>query len=322
MHSRRRSKLPRAFTAELSPKTVPGAPVHPGLGTTGYGRAGEFAARMVVAASPAWAAPPCSLRGSSAMSGTFSPRHASDVTAGRRCTPSGEAVAADSPKRYTAGRARGGSNLRYGVRFSSALKATYKALGADRRGDFVGDAAVQLSRKLHDRMVDRGGPLDVLKDIRAAHKGDASSDERLALFLWLRDLDDLSGTTFGLRLIASSAYTHWEPWSARRVEAIEETSVYAAVKAVFYAQTITANLKPEDRAGVWRGSYAVPIWATGYAGDAELDTLLIGAVSVNSTALVTPEDDDRTQMSVLSVADSDELEEFEGALVEVVQSCF
>jgi hypothetical protein len=239
------------------------------------------------------------------------------------------ALASAEPERYRPLGGSGSSELRYGVRFSSALKFLYRALGANvRTGDFKADSINSISLEMNRLMRAPGGPARLIKKFARKYKYEVFQDEHVALSLWLRDIRDLGDTGFHLRLVASSAYTHWENWSGQQSEAIDENSVHAAVKAVFQGQPIGTNIGENEKDENWLGAYAIPLVIGGYRSDAEvnqepLDQLLVGSVSINSTAYVT---DDAVsakephRMSVLSRIDDDELGELLESIYAIINA--
>lgn len=237
-------------------------------------------------------------------------------------------LAAVAPAEYRTKGKPAAKDLRYGLRFGDTLNAIYRSLGSDRRGNFPKQATLRLSENMHSAMKARRGPLEVFKRMQRQHKGASAPDERIGLFLWLRDLANVTDDEFGLRLVGTSVYVHWETWSAERVIPIEAASSYAAVQAVYSAQIIAVNILGSDRAGVWNGSFAAPLWARSLRAPSlealARDQLLVGAVSVNSTCFMRQSDAgaDTSRMSVLSVADEEEIGDFVSALTHGVARCF
>lgn len=241
------------------------------------------------------------------------------------------ALAIAAPERYRVSGSRKPTNLRYGVRMRTALRQVYDCFGAaGPAGKFDSEKLGDISRTLHREVGAPDGPAGIIRKKGRKYTGRVWPEESVALFVWLRDIRDLTRGnrgSFALRLIVSSAYHHWEQWSYLRVEPVAGDSVYAPVQAVFQGQPSATNLRPVDASGPWRGAYAIPLRLGGYGSKLEveqepLDQLLVGAVALNTTAYVEDDEVARSEpgrLSALSQMSSEEMDELNSSMYSVVQ---
>ena len=201
-------------------------------------------------------------------------------------------LAIAQPKRYFSTNKK--TSLRYGHRFQRALAEAYRATGARRAADFpIQDAARGFSDRLREELEAKDGPERFLRDLAAGlspselRKHGLTREfvlaERFSLFLWLRAR---SGTAdqfppFALRLVGSSAFAHWHPWSFDRVQEIQPGNPGYA-DAAFRGNVDHSNLDGSD---VWRYGWSVPVIRT---DEGELDVLSLGVAVLYSTRPVCP----------------------------------
>ena len=219
------------------------------------------------------------------------------------------------------------ASLRYGNRFRYVLTAIYSALGASATtGEWPPQVAEERSKQLHREFETRVSPL--VDELQHKYRGEVREDERLGLFLWLRDIRDLDSDSFGLRLALSSLYSHWDAWASERVEPIRQASPFAAVQAVFHAQPTGTNIQRHPGAShLWRGSFAWPIFVEAVStrkslAGRSMDRVMIGALSINTTGYVRRDalSDGSREMSFLSAINSAEQFELIDAVDDVLQS--
>lgn len=218
-------------------------------------------------------------------------------------------------------------SIRYGARYGRALEEIYSLLGADRRTARVpAKRAERHSKALNRHFKNQVVPL--IDDVRRQFRGEVADGERFGAFVWLRDLLDLDAVPgrgvggFGLRLVTSSTYAHWDVWSGERIEPISSGSPYVAVLAVFEGQVQLAPVSPTaGRSQSWRSAAAWPLHlgefetARSFAGR-PLDTVMVGSISINSTASL----DDPDNLSVFAQASPEDMESVKAALLQAVQS--
>lgn len=211
-------------------------------------------------------------------------------------------------------------SLHYGVRFKEALAAAYAAVGAHvRTGELNTDNALSLSRKLHESFHSSLGLKSILSGFQKKYSSLIADDENFGIFLWLRSLDAPPDKKYSLRLIGTSVYTHLEAWSARREEAITGNSNYAAVHAIFEGGVRVENLEPSRNGGTWRAAVAVPVVVTEsrsnvLIGGDPLDSLTIGAVTLDSNKPIEPSEPGSTSVSVISQLEPHEFQQIVDAL--------
>ncbi len=209
--------------------------------------------------------------------------------------------------------------LHYGSRFMHALSDVYRAIdyGPKSGKPTSNSAAEALSKNLRSA-AER--PMRLLRQFQRDYAGQVSREERFGFFLWLRDPGaSRSDGSYQVRLVASSAYFHWEEWSGRNVQEVRPDSDYTPSLAVYSGEPVVANVRPDVR-GVWRGSMALPLvqysgaWP-GLINGEPLDRLTIGAIAMNTTALVEVDGDTAPpEVSVLARLTEGELEELRSAL--------
>lgn len=212
------------------------------------------------------------------------------------------------------------TSLHYGFRFKEALSAAYTAVGANARtGDLDSDSALKLSRKLHSSFHAKNGPMSLLDSFRKRHAADVSPKENFGIFLWLRSLDNPPEKKYALKLLGTSVYTHLEAWSAKREEHITAHSNYAAIHAIYEGGVKVENLDPSRNGGTWRSALAVPVVVTqsrsslSRGGD-PLDSLTIGAITLDSNKPVEPIDSASSDRSVIGALEPDEFQQLIDAL--------
>lgn len=205
------------------------------------------------------------------------------------------ALAVVEPVRYSSD-APEVDSLVYGLRLGRALDDCYAAIGCtDSARSPVGDAADELSARLHRALTIPGGPVDVLKALSPKYGGlrlGGDDGENFGLFLWLRTRDH--GQTkrkYAINLVGTSAYTHREEWSLRHEVEISRDSQFAAAQAIFTGNSLAVNVPLAPNARTWRGILAAPIRHAASGSDENIgttpaDILTIGAVTLNSTHLV------------------------------------
>jgi hypothetical protein len=157
------------------------------------------------------------------------------------------------------------------------------------------------------------GPVRLLTRLRPAYVDAISESEQFGVFLWLRTLDRANKKKYSLTLVGSSFCAHLEPWSGRREEPITGDSICAAVRAVYVGNVPMENLGSEASSDVWNGVVAVPMvmnkWrSTRQLGPDALDTLVIGAISLQTTKLVDAADHPADELSVISQLKPDEFQ--------------
>lgn len=221
-------------------------------------------------------------------------------------------------------------SLHYGTRFNLALRDAYSALGASPKDGSMREAAgVVLSHRLLKLTFRRNGPDARLRELRKRYRGRCADEENIGIFVWLRDLPQRAESTFGLRLLVSSASAHWRSWSAFRVEPIYSGSRNAAVQAAYGGRTVFLDVPRERHSWSWQGAWAQPLLA-GYtsteteAAGLPLDQLHLGAVSVNTDRRVTSQNpvDDAPDLSVLMMLTQQELAWFRESVDETIISLF
>lgn len=211
-------------------------------------------------------------------------------------------------------------SLHYGVRFKEALFAAYTAVGAHgRTGELNTDKALSLSRKLHQSFHSSSGLKSILANYQKKYSSVTAQDENFGIFLWLRSLDAPPDKKYSLRLVGTSVYTHFEAWSARREEAITGNSNYAAVHAIFEGGVRVENLEPSRNGGTWRAAVAVPVVVTesrssALIGGDPLDSLTIGAITLDSNKPIEPSEPGSTNVSVISQLEPHEFQQIVDAL--------
>jgi hypothetical protein len=250
------------------------------------------------------------------------------------------ALASRLGKRYSTVKGKPGSSMRYGARMDKTLRNLYGAVGYTARSAREREDRLRVvSREMNRLMRARNGPADYLSTMSRKYLGTVAKNENIALFLWLRDIDDFkskdgssadSEAGFRLRLIVSSAYHHWESWSAYRAEDVTGSSRYAPVQALFQGQPSTTNFEFGENSGNWHAAYAIPlrvVETSSYEAVAAdpLDQLLVGAVAVNTTAFIVQDEiaaQGSEKPSVLGVMAPSELREFNYSLLETVETAF
>lgn len=191
-------------------------------------------------------------------------------------------------------------SLVYHSRLTRALEMCYSAIGCA-GSDWipVGEAGEAFSTRLHEALTIPGGPVDVLRRMvrfyKTAELG-GRDGENFGLSLWLRTRDRMNGETYALSLVGTSAYTHREEWSMRREVPISADSEFVVAQAVFHGSWQAANVVPSPGSRMWRGMVAAPVMLVASGSDRNIkdepaDVLTIGAITLNSTHLVTGDDD-------------------------------
>ncbi len=219
------------------------------------------------------------------------------------------ALASVEPERYLAVDDPAES-LVYGHRLNRALQMCYAAIGCTTR-DWapVGEAAFAFNERLYQALSIPGGPLDVLERMsglyRPATKLGGLDGENFGLSLWLRTRDQVAAKeTYSLCMVGTSAYTHREEWSMRREVPISADTEFTAAQAVYLGSRQAANVTPSPNSRMWRGVVAAPVVLVASGSDKNIhgepaDTLTIGAITLNSTHVVT--DDDEAEADDFSI---------------------
>ncbi|TDV54843.1 SIR2-like protein [Actinophytocola oryzae] len=181
-----------------------------------------------------------------------------------------------------------GGELVYENRLRKTLDVCYSRIGCvDEEQIPRGPAAERLHDKLYAALHAENGPVSVLRRLSGESRTGGRDGENLALFLWLG-----CRRTYALNLVASSAYLHREPWSIRWWEQpIDRDSTIVAVNAIYMGTNIAANLPSAPGVKVWRGIMACPIVMNSMSSKKSingvpLDTVTIGAITLNSTHYV------------------------------------
>lgn len=202
------------------------------------------------------------------------------------------ALAVDQRKRYLL---TGDSSLRYGRRVVAAVEYAYDALGVPKSptadpSEELRRASAVLSARLWD-LDNRNSLGSVLARLQAKYAGQVAADERMGVYIWLRNFADFKERSYSLRLVLNSVYSHVQGWSEKSPQPIEAWSEYTAVKAMFHGRLTTGTSVSDPASDIWRGTIAAPIFLQGVAGrkrngDHIADQVLIGCLSVDSTAYV------------------------------------
>lgn len=234
-------------------------------------------------------------------------------------------LAAAASKHY---HRRPGDGLHYNKRYNQVLRLAYSAVGADpRSGILDSDLAINVGWRLHEIVNSPKGPISLLNNFRSRRKkGTLAPSEKFGVFLWLNDLPKRPKGFQGIRLVATSAYVHWEAWSAFRVDRIEGTSKTTATLTAFHGKAQSLDIPHDSRDRMsWRGAFAVPLVAGSsqskfMIGNQDLDQLQVGAISVNSTRPVVREDNPRENLSIISNLTESEMDDFLMSLYDSIQS--
>jgi hypothetical protein len=230
------------------------------------------------------------------------------------------ALARRHPAQYKRRVVPAASSLYYGQRFRSAMQTIAQSIGEPSNTQ----ARERLSQRLRDLSKARNGVFSYVRRKATKYKGEVSSDEGLAVFLWLREHSREPNSPYALRLRASSAYVHWDEWSGKRLEDITELSNYTAVQAVYLGRPVTRNLSADANGQTWRGSVAIPLVFEEFRASSELrgqalDRLFVGALTLNSTCAVDSEDEvEPSFLSAISAMDEDELQRLNDLLLQLV----
>ncbi|MFC4854548.1 SIR2 family protein [Actinophytocola glycyrrhizae] len=206
------------------------------------------------------------------------------------------ALASVEPGRYLAGGAATDS-LTYDQRLARALDTCYSAIGCA-ADDWVpsGNAASDFNERLYQALNITGGPLDVLRRMSRLYRHPnlgGPDGENFGLSLWLRTRDRQATTeSYSLCMVGTSAFTHREEWSMRRQVPISSDTPFTAAQAVFLGSRQAANVIPSPTSRLWRGVLAAPVLLVASGSDKNIngepaDILTIGAITLNSTHLVT-----------------------------------
>ncbi|MEU0791746.1 SIR2 family protein [Amycolatopsis sp. NPDC005961] len=224
-----------------------------------------------------------------------------------------------------------GDSLVYSRRFARALDDCYTSVGCEPRAEIpAGQAAEELTTRLHAALSISGGPLDVLRKLSKEygdHKLGGNDGENFGLFLWLRSRPLENGLRrYTINLVGTSVYTHREEWSLRHHVSIDRGSDFAAAQAVFTGTLQASNLSPSPIAQIWRGILAAPILLSGVGsdvmiGDAPADVLTVGAITLNSTYIIKANGEDVApeHLSLISKLDSERYNYLLGSLQQAAQ---
>lgn len=171
------------------------------------------------------------------------------------------------------------------------------AFGTTRGGHYpVGEAGRRFSDALREQLESPHGPQRFLREL-AESKSDRElglhglsrefvQKEQFSLFLWLRARSrpgDLF-PPFTLRLIGTSAYSHWYPWSFDHLQEIQPHSPKYA-DAAFRGNMDSSNVDGPDG---WNYAFSVPLIRT---AEGELDVLNLGVAVLRSNRAVRPLDE-------------------------------
>ncbi|WP_328457439.1 MULTISPECIES: SIR2 family protein [unclassified Amycolatopsis] len=225
------------------------------------------------------------------------------------------ALAVVEPERYRHEQPAEDS-LVYSRRFTKALDDCYTAVGCAPRAEIpAGQAAEDLTTRLHRALSIPGGPRDVLGKLSQDYEDHVlggNTGENFGLFLWLRSRDLEHGRhRYTINLVGTSVYTHREEWSLRHHITIDPDSDFAAAQAVFTGIPQAANLTPSPVAQIWRGILAAPILMSGTGSEKRIghdmaDILTVGAITLNSTYVIQANGEDVPpgDLSLISKLDS------------------
>jgi hypothetical protein len=229
------------------------------------------------------------------------------------------ALASVEPDRYLTD-----GSLVYGERLARALDMCYTAIGCG-PNDWVpfGKAGVAFNDRLYHALNAPGGPLDVLKRLSPLYRNTklgGPGGENFGLSLWLRTREGLATReSYSLCMVGTSAFTHREEWSMRREVPISADTPFSAAQAIFQGSRQVSNVVPSPTSQIWRGVVAAPVLLVASGSDKNIngepaDILTIGAITLNSTHLVTdledgsePEPEDVSIIKRLKAAHYDEL---------------
>ncbi|MEA5366706.1 SIR2 family protein [Amycolatopsis sp., V23-08] len=234
------------------------------------------------------------------------------------------------PERYRLDDAVGDS-LVYSRRFARALDVCYTAVGCSPKAEIpAGQAAEDLTTRLHKALSIPDGPLDVLNRFSTEygnHVLGGNDGENFGLFLWLRSrTQENGGRSYTINLVGTSVYTHREEWSLRHHVNIDRGSDFAAAQAIFTGNLQAANLTPSPIAQIWRGILAAPILISGTGSDrmvgkAPADVLTVGAITLNSTYVIKANGERVAprHLSLISKLDSERYNYLLGSLQQAAQ---
>jgi hypothetical protein len=210
------------------------------------------------------------------------------------------ALAVKEPDRYVPDN-ESADSLVYGNRLKRALDLCYSAIGCSNSDWFpVGAAGEAFSARLHEALSISDGPINVLRRMAQRYKTGplgGLEGENFGLSLWLRTRDEVTTKErYTLGMVGTSAYAHREEWSMRREVAISPDSQFTAAQAVFQGSWQAANVTPSPNSRIWRGIVAAPVLLVASGSDQNIkdepaDILTVGAITLNSTHLVTESKD-------------------------------
>lgn len=209
------------------------------------------------------------------------------------------------------------SSLIYGTRLAKALDRCYSAAGCTKQDRVpAGNRAIALHDRLYEALHSDQGPVGVISEIARASYGYEfrRSTEKLSLFLWLRSRGRRQAPArYTLNLLGTSAYIHREGWSLKsEIEIVRSTKMTAA-KAVFYGAPLAEDLEDLGGSPTWRGLIALPIVldsirSSRYIGATPADILTVGAITLNSTHRVAPEDlSTGARISIMALFDDEQM---------------
>lgn len=201
--------------------------------------------------------------------------------------------------------ARNANKVRYGPRLQRALNQAYETIGAAKSRDIPTDQVKRDNLTEHLWRIAGSFEKEAARCSREFLNGSASIEEKIAVFLWLRERSHgKRSAPYAIRLIGSSAYTNRDSWLQEDMyEKIDCRSQTSAGRAIASGSYHMQNMYPNPpRRRTWRGVVGLPIRVlasgsgltvidstriSGVRG--ELDQLTIGAVTINSTMPVTKE---------------------------------
>ncbi|MBE1493552.1 hypothetical protein H4696_000652 [Amycolatopsis lexingtonensis] len=204
------------------------------------------------------------------------------------------ALAVVEPRRYRL-EVKSDASLVYRRRLTRALDDCYAGVGCEKSVEIpTGQAAEELTTRLHRALEIEDGPLPVLRELALRYDHPlGGAGENFGLFLWLRsrELEDRRHR-YILNLVGTSVYAHREDWSLRHHVKISRETEFAAAQAVFTGIVQATNLTPTPIAQIWRGIFAMPILMSGIGSDRMIgagpaDVLTVGAITLNSTFVIT-----------------------------------
>jgi hypothetical protein len=236
------------------------------------------------------------------------------------------ALCTSSPQAYLSNE---GESISYGSRFSRIVSRCHKR-AANTEDDFI--ARAEFSRALREMLTTEHAignllakPTSAVKreldTLRRLYSDTSHGDppERFGLFVWLRSLPQARGepAPYSLELVGSSTYVHFETWSSRRRTEIQPRSPFTAAESVFSGTAIVGDSPVSGPFRIWRGSLAVPIRVS--STPERNDVVTVGAIVLNTTYAIAPDDDTEGPVSVLAALAR--MSEESANLVQLLDDC-